>query len=173
MLNQRSHRCAGNETLSKGVTFFYDESTKSGASLFSLPIGIHSPEDSLKFRIFFAFFDNGQIISERAKTWLELLVIQITCLVLVEVPGQRERNTPVRVRIVINLQVTRWMKWKMVYHRLITTSLPVNAMPGLNLGSYVESHCLNRFVFDCFARHQVEKNEFNHHRRKPEIWRLF
>ena len=56
------------------------------------PVGIDNPQDSLKFRILLAFFHNGQIITQGPQARLEFLVIQIATLVLVKVPGKKQKK---------------------------------------------------------------------------------
>jgi len=53
-----------------------------------LPVWIHSPEDGLKFWIFLALLHYRQIVTEGTQAGLEFLMIQVTSLVLVKVPGK-------------------------------------------------------------------------------------
>lgn len=63
--------------------FFFHDGSGSGSHS---PVGVDGVEYGLELWVWFSLLHHGQVVTQRAQTRLELLVVQATRLLLIEVP---------------------------------------------------------------------------------------
>lgn len=56
------------------------------------PVGVHRVQDGLELWVWFSFLHHGQVVAQRAQAGFELLVIQTTGFLFVEVSEVRDEN---------------------------------------------------------------------------------